>query len=266
MSDESYQERFGGVVRSYGVAGAEALRRAHFCVVGIGGVGSWAAEGLARSGVGAITLIDHDTISASNTNRQLHTLSSTLGGSKVAVMAERIAGINPACRVTQVEVQLTEENLARLLAEGVDMVIDAIDAIRDKAALIYHCKRNKIPIVTTGGAGGLTDPSRVEVIDLSRTSNDPLAAKVRHRLRSHHGFSRNPQRRFGIDCVYSLEQHRYPKADGSVGQQKPGVSGLSLDCHSGYGSVVMVTACFGLVAAARGVDKVIARAANRGDE
>ncbi|MCW8825671.1 MAG: tRNA cyclic N6-threonylcarbamoyladenosine(37) synthase TcdA [Gammaproteobacteria bacterium] len=254
---EYYQSQFGGIARLYGEAGAEKIRQAHVCVVGVGGVGSWSVEALARSGVCKITFIDHDDIAASNMNRQLHTLHSTIGRSKVAVLAERVAEINAECLVNPVEDLLTLENMAQQITGEFDVVIDAIDIIKFKAALIHHCSRNKIPVVTTGGAGGMIDPTKIAVTDLSRTTNDPLAAKVRSQLRRLHGFSKNPKRKFGIECVYSTEQPRYPKADGTVCHQKPGVSGLSLDCALGYGAATHITATFGFVAAARAIEKII---------
>lgn len=257
MSQKDFNERFGGIRRLYGTAEAETIRQSHFCVVGIGGVGSWAVEALARSGVGAITLIDHDDIAASNSNRQLHTLSSTLNRSKVEVMAERVREINPACEVDAIDDLLVEANIEKYIRKEFDYVIDAIDSIRHKAALIYYCKRNKIPVITTGGAGGITDPTRIQITDLSRTHNDPLAAKVRSRLRASYGYSRNPKSRFGIDCVFSDEQHRYPKEDGTVCQQKPGVKGVTLDCNFGYGSATFVTATFAFAAVSRAIDKLL---------
>ena len=264
MSDSDYAERFGGIVRLYGASGSEILQKSHFCVIGIGGVGSWVAEALARTGVGQITLIDHDDISLTNMNRQLHTLAATVAQPKVEVMAARIRQINPDCRVNAIDDLLTEATVERYLANGYDYVIDAIDSIRHKAAMIHFCRRHKISIITTGGAGGLTDPTRIEVTDLSRTHNDPLAAKVRHRLRSHYGFSRNPKSRFGVDCVFSTEQHVYPKEDGSVCQRKPGIKGVNLDCNFGYGSATMVTASFGFVAAARAINKLLAKKCDAG--
>jgi tRNA A37 threonylcarbamoyladenosine dehydratase len=257
MLSDDYQQRFGGIQRLYGSQGAEAIRNCHLCVIGIGGVGSWVVEALARSGVGAITFIDHDDIAPSNTNRQLHTTVETYERSKSEVMAERVRAINPECRVTAIDDLLSETNIEKYIAKDFDYVIDAIDSIRHKAALIHYCKRNKIPIITTGGAGGITDPTRIEITDLSKTHNDPLAAKVRQRLRSDYGFSKNPQRRFGIDCVFSTEQHVYPKADGSVCQRKPGVKGATLDCNFGYGSATFVTATFGFVAVSRVLRKII---------
>ena len=259
MPENKYNQRFGGIQRLYGTQAAEVIRHSHICVVGIGGVGSWVVEALARSGVGAITFIDHDDISISNTNRQLHTLVDTYDCSKSEVMAARVRAINPECRVNAIDDLLSETNIEKYIGLGFDFVIDAIDSIRQKAALIHYCKRNKIPIITTGGAGGIIDPTRIEIKDLNKTHNDPLAANVRQRLRSHHGFSRNPQRRFGIDCVFSTEQHRYPNADGTVCQRKPGVKGASLDCDFGYGSATFVTATFGFVAVSRVFQKLMER-------
>lgn len=252
------EERFGSLARVYGEDNLQKIQRANICVVGIGGVGSWVVEALARSGVAKITIIDGDEISRSNINRQCHALESTIGQMKVKVMQQRVQDINPECDCTVIEQYLNEKNLFELLlpdgAQVFDCVIDAIDRIKYKALMIYFCKRNKLPIVTTGGAGGLLDPSLVEVKDLSRTWNDPLASAVRLALRQLHNFARNPKRSFGVPCVYSTEQQRYPDKDGNVGYQKPGVAGLSLDCSFGYGSSVMVTASFGFAAAAKSIE------------
>lgn len=263
MATDDYSQRFGGIRRLYGDAAAQTLRHSHFCVVGIGGVGSWVVEALARTGVGAITFIDHDDISITNTNRQLHTLGTTFERSKSEVMAERVAAINPGCRVDAIDDLLSETNIGKYIRHDFDYVIDAIDSIRHKAALLHYCRRNKIPVITTGGAGGITDPTRIQIADLSRTHNDPLAAKVRARLRSVYGWSRNPKSRFGVDCVFSTEQHKYPREDGSVSQCKPGVAGATLDCNLGYGSATFVTASFGFVAVSRAIDKLLARKARR---
>lgn len=227
------------------------------CVVGIGGVGSWAVEALARTGVGHITMIDHDDVAAGNINRQLHALVDTLGESKVGLMQDRVQRINPRCEVVAEDDFLAIKNLEHYLARDHDVVIDAIDSIRFKAAMIAFCRRRKIRIVTTGGAGGRLDPTRVGVDDLSKTWNDALAAKVRQRLRAEYGFTRNPARRFGVDCVYSSEQPVYPTETGSVTHAKPGVPGASLDCEQGYGSISWVTGTFGLVAASRAVQRAL---------
>jgi tRNA A37 threonylcarbamoyladenosine dehydratase len=181
MSD--YQLRFGGIERLYGVTGAKHIQQAHFCVIGIGGVGSWVAEALARNGIGQITLIDLDDICITNTNRQIHALADTIGESKVEVMSARIKQINPECIVNEVEDFITQENLFELITKQFDYVIDAIDSVKVKTALIAHCKRNKLPMITIGGAGGQIDPTKIEITDLSKTYQDPLLAKVKNQLR-----------------------------------------------------------------------------------
>ncbi|HEY5789949.1 MAG TPA: tRNA cyclic N6-threonylcarbamoyladenosine(37) synthase TcdA [Gammaproteobacteria bacterium] len=261
--DDDYAQRFGALRRAYGTAGAELIRGLGFCVVGLGGVGSWAVEALARSGVGRLRLVDPDDVALSNVNRQVHALDGTLGQPKSAVLAARVAAIHPGCRVETFDEPLTDATLERHLDGAFAGVIDAIDSIRFKAALIQFCRRRKIPVITVGGAGGLTDPTAVAVADLSRTWNDPLAAKVRSRLRSEYGWSKNPKRRFGVECVFSTEQPVYPRADGSVSYRKPGVHGATLDCDAGYGSVVTVTATFGLVAAARLLNRAVFRQVGR---
>ncbi len=243
--------------RVYGESGLEKLASCHICVVGIGGVGSWVAESLARSAVGRVTLVDGDVIARSNSNRQIHTLESTLDRSKVKVMHERIMEINPECRCDVIGEDLTHDNIRDILERGYDCVIDAIDGINVKARMIYHCKRNKIKIVTTGGAGGLLDPTKVTIRDLAKTANDPLAAKVRSELRRNYNFSRNPTRSFGIPCVYSTEQQRYPSAAGGVSHCKPGVPGLSLDCAFGYGSSVAVTSAVAQAVCYKAIDIIL---------
>ncbi|WP_088916589.1 tRNA cyclic N6-threonylcarbamoyladenosine(37) synthase TcdA [Granulosicoccus antarcticus] len=259
MSSNSPDPAFGALSRLYGQQAYEYLSHLRICVVGIGGVGSWAVEALARTGVGHITMIDHDDVSTSNINRQLHALHTTVDQSKVEVMQERIHAINPQCDVAAEDDFLVEKNLETYLTRDFDVVIDAIDNIRFKAAMIAFCKRRKILIITTGGAGGRTDPLAVGVADLSRTWNDALAAKVRSRLRSDYGYTNNPKRRFGVECVYSSEQPVYPGADGQVTHAKPGVPGVRLDCDMGYGSVSFVTGTFGLVAASRAVNRALAQ-------
>ncbi len=255
MSDFDF--RFGGLNRLYGNQVVEVFRQSHVCVIGIGGVGSWVAESLARSAIGRITLIDLDDVCTSNINRQIHALDNTVGKMKVTVMTERIKQINPECRVDCVEDFITSDNLDKYLSDEMDMVIDAIDSVKPKVALIAHCKRNKIPIITVGGAGGQKDPTQVKVADLNRTKQDPLAAKVRSELRRFYNFSRNPKRRYSVDCVYSEEQLVYPKPDGTVCQNKSFTDGSTrLDCATGFGATTVVTATFGLVATARALEKL----------
>ncbi|MFT6914424.1 MAG: tRNA A37 threonylcarbamoyladenosine dehydratase [Motiliproteus sp.] len=260
----TFEQRFGGTRRLYGDQGLAVLQKAHVCVVGIGGVGSWIVEALARSAVGEITLIDLDDLCVTNTNRQVHALSETIGLSKVAVMAARVRAINPDCRCHQIEELVCEENAQSLFDQPFDYVIDAIDDVRGKAAMIASCRRRKLPVITIGGAGGQVDPTKIQVADLSRTLHDPLAAKLRSQLRRNHNFSSNPKRRFHVSCVFSTEQLRYPQADGSVSAQKPVMDageGIRLDCSSGFGASTCVTATFGFVAVARVIEKLIERAA-----
>ncbi|MDF7794535.1 tRNA cyclic N6-threonylcarbamoyladenosine(37) synthase TcdA [Pseudomonas syringae] len=251
--------RFAGIARLYGVEGLARLRAAHVAVVGIGGVGSWAAEAMARSGVGEISLFDMDDVCVSNSNRQLHALDSTVGRPKVEVMAERIRAINPDCIVHAVSDFVTRDTMAECITPDMDFVIDCIDSVNAKAALISWCKRRKIQMVTTGGAGGQIDPTLIQVADLNRTFNDPLASKVRSTLRRDYGFSRTPNRHYSVPCVFSTEQLRYPKPDGSICLEKKFVGeGVKLDCAGGFGAVMMVTATFGMIAATRAVDKLVA--------
>ncbi len=244
--------RFGGVSRVYGDEAATRLASAHVCVVGVGGVGSWIAEALARTGVGHLTLVDLDHVAESNINRQIHALDATLGQAKVEAMRDRIVGINPTAAVTIVDDFLTPDNAAALL-QGFDLVVDAIDNVRAKVAMVLACRRTRTRLVVCGGAGGKLDPTRIRIGDLSRTEQDPLLAKVRKRLRTEHGFSRNPRRSFGIPAVYSDEPLRFP--EGAC-DSTDGLQGLAC---AGYGSSVMVTASFGFFAAARGVEAILSR-------
>ncbi|MCW8947150.1 MAG: tRNA threonylcarbamoyladenosine dehydratase, partial [Sedimenticola sp.] len=211
-----YERRFGGIARLYGQSGLDRFAAAHICVVGIGGVGSWVAEALARSGVGGMTLVDLDNVAESNVNRQIHALEDQFGRAKVDAMADRILAINSDCRVTRVEEFVELDNLERLLTADFDYVVDCIDAYKTKAALIAHCRRNKIRLITVGGAGGQTDPLKVRLTDLYKTQHDPLLAKTRKLLRKEYGFSSNPKRKFDVPCVYSDEQQVYPDGKGAV--------------------------------------------------
>ena len=258
---DDYNFRFGGIERLYGRLTLAAFRDAHMVVVGLGGVGSWAAEALVRSGIGELTLIDMDDICVSNTNRQLHALQGAYGRTKTDAMAERLQAINPQARIHVHFGFLTMGNVTELLPEGLAGVIDAIDSVKPKAALIAHCKRRKIPLVVAGGAGGQMDPTQIQVSDLSRTTQDPLLAKVRNLLRREYNFSRNPKRRFGVEAVFSTEQLTYPDGDGGVCQQKPATEGpVRLDCASGFGAASPVTGTFGLVAASRLLNRLALKA------
>ena len=263
----SWLQRFGGIARLYGQPALHTFRNTHVTVVGIGGVGTWVAEALARSGIGTVTLIDMDDICVTNTNRQLHALASTIGQQKIDVMAARLKDINPELEVHCVDDFLDTDNILQLIHADCDLVIDAIDTTHVKAALIASCKRRKQLLVTVGSAGGKLDPRQITSGDLSRTVNDPLLAKVRNTLRRQYNFSRNPKRVFSVEAVYSTEQMTYPSADGSTCQSKEGLSeGVKLDCSGGFGSATMVTASFGFVAVSRGLEKLLARAERKAAE
>jgi tRNA threonylcarbamoyladenosine dehydratase len=253
------RRRFGGIARVYGHQGLENFSRAHVAVIGVGGVGSWAVEALARSGIGALSLFDLDHIAESNVNRQLHALDGEFGKAKVMAMAQRVLAINPACRVTPVECFIEPDSLQPIVDGGFSHVLDCIDNFRAKAALIAACRRHRIPIVTVGGAGGQTDPTLIRLADLSRSEQDPLLSRTRKLLRREYAFPANPKRRFDIPCVYSLEQQVYPASTGEVCAERPaGIEG-SLNC-GGYGSVMTVTAAFGLVAVSHVLKRIAATA------
>ena len=250
MSDD-HQRRFLGVQKLYGSKGYQNIQASHVCIVGIGGVGSWVAESLARTHIGELTLIDLDHIAESNINRQIHALSNTLGQAKILAMAERIQQINPDCKVHCIDDHLSCENIIQYILHDFDYVIDCCDQFRIKAALINYCKSNKIHCITIGGAGGRIDPSRIQLSDMTRSEGDALLSKTRKQLSTQHGFSRNLKRRFDIPCVFSTETLRYPDNQGEITMQKSenhSPSGLS--CADGFGSLCAVTSTFGMLASA----------------
>jgi tRNA A37 threonylcarbamoyladenosine dehydratase len=241
--------RFGGLARLYGEQGARRVRQAHVAVVGIGGVGSWVAEALARSGVAALTLIDLDHIAESNVNRQVHALSSTLGMAKVLAMRERIQLINPDCEVHAIDAFVEPSNWPAILPAGVQAVVDACDQVRTKTAMADWGRRGRAPFLSIGAAGGKRHAHRVEVADLSKVTHDPLLAQVRYGLRRSYGAPKEGKV-LEVHCVFSREEVR--AADPTCAATQ---SDGSLNCH-GYGSVVSVTATFGMVAAGWIIDKI----------
>lgn len=260
---DDYAERFGGVGRLLGAAALARLRAAHVCVIGVGGVGSWTVEGLARSGVGALTLIDLDDVCVTNVNRQLPALEGNVGRPKVAVLAERVRLINPACRVEAVAEFFTEASAARLLAPEFDAVIDAVDLMSNKARLIAACRDRGVRCVTVGSAGGRADATQVRTGDLGEAGGDELLRQVRKKLRRDYGFASGEQRgrmSFDVRCVWSEEKPVFPWADGSCRATPEPGGNLRLDCATGFGTAVWVTATFGLAAAGEAV-KAIADAA-----
>ena len=249
-AEPDIERRFGGVARLYGADAAERIAAAHVVVVGVGGVGSWAAEALARSGVGQLTLIDLDHVAESNINRQSQALGSTLGMAKVRALALRIADINPHCIVHEVEEFASPENVADLITATAQAVLDCCDQARTKAAIAAHALHSGLPVVLAGAAGGKQQPQKVQVLDLSEVRHDPLLAKVRYRLRRAFGAPRSGT--MHLPCVCSAEPVRSSlQVSCDIGQAHQG-----LNC-AGYGSSVMVTATFGMVAASLALDASI---------
>jgi len=248
--------RFGGIARLYGREGLERLVRAHVCVVGVGGVGSWTVEALARSGVGKITLIDLDEVCITNVNRQLPALSDTVGRPKVEVLAERMRLINPGCEVRAEAEFFTQNTADKLLAASFSWVVDAIDVPLNKCLLLAECRRRGIPALTIGGAGGKRDGACVRVADLGQSGHDPLLRVVRRDLRRVHGFANEPGKDMGIPCVFSQEAPVYPWANGRVCETREEGSALTMDCASGFGAATFVTGVFGFVAAGEVVRRI----------
>ncbi len=249
---DDYAQRFGGVGRLFGSPGLERLRAAHVCIIGVGGVGSWAVEGLARSGVGALTLVDLDDVCVTNVNRQLPALDGQIGRPKIEVLAERVRLINPACRVRPVAEFFTPASAGHLLQGPFSFVIDAIDRMTPKALLIAECTQRGWPVLTVGAAGGRRDPAQIRTGDLGEASKDELLRQVRKKLRRLHGYAPGEEKgrmHFGIRCVWSEEKPVFPQADGSCGAEPEPGSNLKLDCESGLGTAVFVTGAFGLAAA-----------------
>lgn len=247
-SDANLERRFGGLRRLHGDAGYQCLRAARVAVVGLGGVGSWAVEALARSGVAALTLIDFDHVAESNINRQVQAMGTTLGQAKAVALRERVADIHPACEVHVVDAFVDDGNWPALLPQPVDALIDACDQVRAKAAMAAWALATGTPMVCVGAAGGKHRAQAVEVDDLASVTHDPLLASLRQRLRKQHGAPRTGS--IGVRCVFSREAVAAPadacEADGT------------LNC-SGYGSSVAVTATFGMVAASVAIEAVLRR-------
>jgi len=242
-----FGRRFGGIARLYGERALERFRAAHVCVVGVGGVGSWIVEALARSAVGRLTLIDLDNVAESNINRQIQALSTTIGMPKIEALKQRIALINPYCEVELVEDFIDPDNIPQMIGTNrFDYVVDAIDSVKAKAALIAYCSEHAIPLVVIGGAGGQIDPTRIEVRDLARTEQEPLLKKVRKVLRSRYGFAKGEKNKYHIDAVFSMEPLRYPEAGDACAIDPNSITGLNC---AGFGSSMVVTATFGMVAA-----------------
>ena len=256
MLTDDYLQRFGGLARLYGAAALPRLQAAHVCIIGVGGVGSWVVEGLARSGIGALTLVDLDDVCLTNVNRQLPALDGNIGRPKVAALAERVPLINPACRVTTAAEYFTAGTAERLLAVRYDWVVDCIDLMSNKALVIAECTKRGQPVLTVGSAGGRRDATRIIVADLGDSHGDELLRQVRKKLRRDHGFAKGGGHNYGIPCVSTQEQPVYPWADGTCASEAEAGSNLRLDCATGFGTAVFITGTFGFAAAGEIVRRI----------
>ncbi|WP_180052450.1 MULTISPECIES: ThiF family adenylyltransferase [unclassified Acinetobacter] len=245
LQDDEYDRRFAGVAKIYGDDSFHHYENSHVMVIGIGGVGSWAVEALARTGVGELTLVDMDVVAASNINRQLPAMTATLGCEKIEIMAERCRLINPRIKINLIDDYLTPENVKEILSGNPDIILDCIDDVKAKFALMLHCRFNKVPLIVSGGAGGKLDPLKIRVADLSRTEQDPMLAKLRAQLRAK-GICKKPKEKFGITCVYSIDN---PFSSADV------CASAGLRC-GGYGSAVVVTSSFAMVAVSEVLKKL----------
>ena len=256
MLTEDYLQRFGGLARLYGTAALPRLNAAHVCIVGVGGVGSWVVEGVARSGVGAITMIDLDDVCVTNVNRQLPALDGNIGRSKVEAIAERVKLINPDCCVTTVTEYFTSKTAARLLETKFDWVVDCVDLMSNKALLIAECTQRGQRVLTVGAAGGRRDATRIRVSDFGDSHGDELLRQVRKKLRRDYGFAKGEGNHYGIPCVSTQEQPVFPWADGTCAAEPEEGSNLRLDCATGFGTAVFITGAFGFAAASEVVRRI----------
>lgn len=254
MSDAriNYDFRFGGIERLYGPGSLKRIREAHVLIVGIGGVGSWTAEALARSGIGSLTLVDLDDVCESNINRQIHALDGQIGRPKIEAMAERCRLINPDCSVRVIHAFFTSKTADQVFDIPYDYAMDAIDSVNHKCCLIDQCKRRKIPALVSGGAGGRKDPTQIQIADLSKSINDQLLKRVRKKLRQEYGFPRDRKRRFDIECVFSPEEALFPESCDTDAE----MTSRRLDCASGFGAATHITGTFGFIAASKIIDRI----------
>jgi tRNA threonylcarbamoyladenosine dehydratase len=256
MLDNDFASRFGGIVRVYGISGMDIIRQSRILVIGIGGVGSWVAEALARTGIGHMTLVDLDDVCVTNINRQVHALNGTVGKFKVDVMKERVNLINPYCEVDTKQCFFSPKNLPTIFDKKYDFVVDACDDFTNKCYLIDHCKKNNIPLVVMGGAGGKTDPSQIKVTDMATSSNDRLLARLRKKLRQDFNFPGENDGDFGVWAVWYHERAVYPTADGCLTYKPPGLA-KNMDCAEGFGSVSFVTGAFAFASTSLVIREII---------
>lgn len=257
---ESYLARFSGIARLYGRDALARFHQSHVTIVGVGGVGCWVAEALARSGLGKLTLIDLDDLCVTNTNRQLHATSETIGQSKALVMAERLRAINPEIEVIVRQEFFTESSADSILTDFGDYLVDAIDSIKAKCLLLALCRDREVPVITSGGAGGRIRTDKIEITDLSRTHGCALLLQVRKNLRADYRFPAGGKKakKFGIQAVFSSEPPRYPTADGCVSTERPEDVVPGIRCDAGYGTSTPIIGSFGLAIAGAVLDKLAA--------
>jgi tRNA A37 threonylcarbamoyladenosine dehydratase len=247
LKQDDYEMRFGGIARIFGIKGLSKIRQSKVLVIGIGGVGSWVAEALARTGIGHLTLVDLDDVCITNINRQIHAVDATVGKFKVEVMKERILQFNPYCETDTKQCYFSPKNLGVIFDKSYDFVVDACDDFTNKCYLIDYCRKNKIPMVVMGGAGGKKDPAQIQVTDMSISSNDRLLARLRKKLRQDFAFPGENAGEFGVWAVWSRERAVYPTPDGCVTFKPPGMA-KNMDCAEGFGSVSFVTGAFAFAA------------------
>ena len=252
-----FGKRFGGIARLYSVENLRKIQSARVAVVGLGGVGSWIVEALARTGVGQITLMDLDDICESNLNRQIQGLQNTIGKAKVTILAERIQQINPECQVEELHHFYTARQSNLFWDTQWDCVADAIDSIDNKCHLLASSVRKTVPVVTVGGAGGKVDPSQVTIKDLNHTHGDKLIRQVRKKLRKEYQFPNSRSTKYNIPCIFSPEPPRYPQSDGSLCKSPNNSEGLSLNCSGGLGSATHITGTFGFFATYKMIETIV---------
>lgn len=243
--EKEWEKRFSGITRLYGPDAASKIAQSHICVIGVGGVGSWAVETLVRSGIGEITLIDPDAVCISNSNRQLPALEGNVGIQKTKALRDRILAINPHCQVHCIDAFLTKENITELISPRFDFVVDAIDSSAVKSKLISYCLDQGISMIVCGGAGGRVDTSRIQTVDLARSIMDPLLKSVRDTLRKEYRFPKNPKKKFKVDCIFSDEKPLDPYLESCDRRE-----GTAMNCETGFGTACHITSIFGIKASA----------------
>ena len=247
LDQNDYYARFGGIGRLLGIHGLEKIKKARILIIGIGGVGSWVAESLGRTGIGFMTLVDLDDVCVTNINRQVHAINTTVGQFKVDVMKSRVNDINPFCEIDTKQCFFTPKNVLEIFDKKYDFVIDACDDFTNKCYLIDHCRKNNIPLVVMGGAGGKIDPEQIRVTDMSTSSYDRLLASLRIKLRQDFSFPLENEGYFGVWAVWSHERAVYPTSDGCLTYRSPGMA-KNMDCEEGFGSASFVTGAFAFAA------------------